>query len=490
MINLAANFQILKNMLRDKDKKRIEEIRTDFNEKSFDIEKLTGIFKAMKLTDSFSEFNRFKEDGYSFCLVLSLLTFLAVTSHKTISSSLATLCDLGYTMGKDVFYRVKNKETINWRLILWHIAMKFIQITKTAKTTDEQKPRYLIYDDTTVEKSGRKMEFLGRVWDHVTQRSVLGFKILVMIYWDGISSVPLDFSIHREKGKRELRPFGMSKKELRRQYSKKRMKGTDSLKRIKELDTNKIDMMLKMFYSAVYRCVQVDYVLVDSWFTCEALIRAVVGQGIHLIGMYKIAKTKFLYRGKLLTYSEINSRINKSKRCKLFGFYYKRADVMYGDIRLTLFFSRKGKRGDWKVFLTTDAKLSFVKLIEHYRVRWTIEVFNKEAKQLLNLGGCQSSNFDAQIADTTISMIAYILLSFRFRFEHYESKGALFRSMNAECLRMTLDRRLWELFLETVQVIAQVLDIDTDDLMKRILTNPHAELLLNQVMENKYKEAG
>jgi hypothetical protein len=30
-------------------------------------------------------------------------------------------------------------------------------------------------------------------------------------------------------------------------------------------------------------------------------------------------------------------------------------------------------------------------------------------------GGCQSSNFDAQIADTTVSMIAYILLSFRYR---------------------------------------------------------------------------
>jgi hypothetical protein len=60
----------------------------------------------------------------------------------------------------------------------------------------------------------------------------------------------------------------------------------------------------------------------------------------------------------------------------------------------------------------------------------------------LNPGECQSSNFDAQIADTTVSMIAYILLSFRYRYDNYESMGALFRSMNADRIRQTLDIRL------------------------------------------------
>ena len=240
---------------------------------------------------------------------------------------------------------------------------------------------------------------------------------------------------------------------------------------------------------AVYHCLRIDYVLVDSWFTCDALIKAVVRHGVHLIGMYKIAKTKFLYHGMILSYSEINNRIIKSIRCRFLGFYYKRADVMYGDIRLTLFFSRKGKRGDWKVFLTTDTTLNFIKLVEHYQVRWTVEIFNKEAKGLLNLGGCQSSNFDAQIADTTISMIAYILLSFRFRYEHYESKGALYRSMNAECLRMTLDRRLWGLFLETIRIVARILDIDPDDLLKRVLTNSDAEMILGKYIESSLKQA-
>jgi hypothetical protein len=490
MINLAAFTKNKNNMLRDKGKKKIEEIKTDFNPERFDEGKILNIFKALKITESLNEFNYLKQRGYNIKVVLSLLLVAVVTTKTTVSSSLSTIHAQGINIGKDVFYRLKNNESICWRRILWHIVMKFIKATKsTAREGESMKPHYLIFDDTTIEKSGKKMECMGRVWDHVKQHSVLGYKILVMLFWDGKSSIPLDFSIHREKGKKELKPYGMSKKELRRQYSKKRVKESESCRRKEELDMDKIKMMLKMFYTAVYHCLRIDYVLVDSWFTCEALIRAVTGQGIHLIGMYKIAKTKFLYKGSLLTYSEINNRISKPTRCRSLKYHYKRADVMLGDMPVTLFFSRQGMKGKWKVFLTTDTRLSFIKLIEHYQVRWTIEVFNKEAKGLLNLGGCQSSDFDAQIADATISMIAYILLSFRFRYEHYESKGALYRSMNDELLRMTLDRRLWELFLETIRIIAEVFDIDADDLLERILTNRDAECLMNHYFDYSLLEA-
>jgi Transposase DDE domain. len=472
-------------MLHDKSIKRIEEIQTDFHPNEISVEKILSGFKALKLTESFSEFNKMKSRGYSFKTVLSLLIWMVVLPEKTVSSSLKTLHDNGLQMGKDVFYRLKNRESICWRRILWYIAEKFIKLAEENNTSEEDKPRYLIFDDTTVEKSGKKMECLGRVWDHVKQRSVLGFKILVAMYWDGKSSVPIDFSIHNEKGKKESRPYGMSKSDKRKQYSKKRIKESEGSNRMKELDTSKIEMMLRMLYSAIYRCLPIDYVLVDSWFTCDALIKTVRSEGLHLIGMYKIAKTKFIYHGVALTYSEINKRISKSKRCCSFNLYYKRADVIYDGEWLTLFFTRQGKRGKWKVILTTDTELSFIKTIEHYQVRWTVEVFNKEAKGLLNLGGCQSSNFDARVADATISMIAYILLSFRYRYDHYESMGSLYRSMNAEWLRMTLDKRLWELFLEIVSIVAAVFDIDCDDLLEKILTNSDAEKLMAVFLDSK-----
>lgn len=107
-----------------------------------------------------------------------------------------------------------------------------------------------------------------------------------------------------------------------------------------------------------------------------------------------------------------------------------------------------------------------------------MEVFNRESKQLLNLGKCQSSNFDAQVAETTISMIAYLLLTLRFRYDNYESKGALFRSMNADVLRETLDRRLWGLFIELVCTVCEVLELDAQDLFEKMLANPEAEAMI------------
>ena len=69
----------------------------------------------------------------------------------------------------------------------------------------------------------------------------------------------------------------------------------------------------------------VDYVLMDSWFTCEDFINAVLSvkkQTVHLTGMYKIAKSKFLYQVKMYTFSQIRNLTGKAKRCRKLGLYY------------------------------------------------------------------------------------------------------------------------------------------------------------------------
>ena len=88
MTNLAVNFQNIKNMLRDKGKKKIEEIKADFNPERFDEEKITNIFKALKVSESLKEFNCLKQNGNSVKMILSLLSVMVVTSKKTVSSSL------------------------------------------------------------------------------------------------------------------------------------------------------------------------------------------------------------------------------------------------------------------------------------------------------------------------------------------------------------------------------------------------------------------
>ncbi|MDR2205809.1 MAG: transposase [Flavobacteriaceae bacterium] len=358
------------------------------------------------------------------------------------------------------------------------------------KKEKNKKPRCLILDDTLLEKTGNRIEKIGKVWCHVTNRMVLGFRMLAGLYFDGTSAIPVDFSLVREKGKKPEKPFGMSKKHLRRQFSKKRAKESESVSRVKELDINKIMLSIELFLRTVLHGLPVDYVLCDSWFTCSDLITAVRQKGSHLIGMYKFAKTKFNYRGKTLTYNAIFHLAGKEKRCKKLNLYYKTARVMYNEMPVTLFFSRVGTNGKWKVILTTDTKLSFLKAIEIYQIRWSIEVFFKEAKQMLNLGGCQSSNFDAQIADTTITMIAYILLAFRFRYDNYVSMGALFRAIDAENLQKTIDIRLWEMFVALVQTVCELIEKDIDEIIELIMRKPEFKRMVDNIFSTHYKQAG
>ena len=151
-----------------------------------------------------------------------------------------------------------------------------------------------------------------------------------------------------------------------------------------------------------------------------------------------------------------------------------------------MFFSRQGTNGKWRVFITTDTELSFIRMIEIYQIRWTVEVFFKEAKQLLGLGKCQSNDFDAQIADTTITMIQHILLSLKYRFEHYETKGALFNQVKEGIIQSRLDERLWGLFIELIRLIEVLFDgIDEMELWERILNDEKVYEMISQLLPNE-----
>jgi hypothetical protein len=206
---------------------------------------------------------------------------------------------------------------------------------------------------------------------------------------------------------------------------------------------------------------------------------------VGLIGMYKIVRTKFFYEGKALTHKQIRLQLGKPKRCRKLKLYYLEAKVEYNGKLIKLFFSKKGTNGKWKVFVCTNTRLSFLEMIEIYQIRWTIEVAFKEAKQLLGLGKCQSNDFDAQIADATITMIQHILLTMRYRIENYESMQGLFSEITEKIVQERLDRRLWGLFIEILTIIESLFEgLDEDEIIEKIFYDDNARkkiaLLLNK----------
>ncbi len=91
------------------------------------------------------------------------------------------------------------------------------------------------------------------------------------------------------------------------------------------------------------------------------------------------------------------------------------------------------------------------------------------------LGKSQSTNFDSQIASMTITMIIHTVLTLEKRFNAYETMGELFKNSQKQLLELTLWKRLDTLIVAIFGLLLDLLEIDFDELMKRILNNRHYE---------------
>ena len=114
-----------------------------------------------------------------------------------------------------------------------------------------------------------------------------------------------------------------------------------------------------------------------------------------------------------------------------------------------------------------------------------MHIFFREGKQLLGLGKCQSNDFDAQIADTTITLIQYILLTIRHRFDRYETKGELFRTMQQEILDVRLNERLMGLLIEILNIMEDLFEIDAYELMGKMMNHEKTYQKLSALFEGK-----
>jgi hypothetical protein len=441
-------------MLQHKDTHKISELKNGFTHRWFEADFILSSLTCFKLSMANKCFAGLKEKGYSLASLFGILLSLPFIGQNSVNGLLHSNLGSYIEARKDTFYRFKNLEAINWRGILWFFARQFIKLSK--KENGGKSPRCLIFDDSVLQKSGKFIERISRVWDHVTGRCVLGYKLLVAVYWDGSSCIPVDYSIHREKGKKKDMPFGLKKKVMKNQFRKARNHSSSAYERIKETDVSKIASMVAMLKRALRNKLEVDYVLMDSWFTCWEVVSLIIKRkGLHLIGMYKGAKTKFDYMGKSLTYSQVRNELGNPIRRRRLGYYYKQAIVQWNGKQVRLFFSKQGKNGKWKTFMSTNTSLSFIEMVKIYQLRWCIEVFFKESKQLFGLGKCQSTDFDAQIADTMFyrqDTLAFMESHVKF-FAH---AGGVYHQMVYDNMRVAVARFAGRNEKEPTQALANL----------------------------------
>ena len=140
------------------------------------------------------------------------------------------------------------------------------------------------------------MESIGKIFSHVHQKCILGYKALMLCWSDGRTQFMLDFSLHGEMGKIEGKEQGLTSAQRKARYERQRDKDSHISKRKNEYFMGKGGKLLKMVKDAIQNKVSFDYLLVDSWFTCTELADFVCRchKKFHLLGMARMGNTQYV----------------------------------------------------------------------------------------------------------------------------------------------------------------------------------------------------
>ena len=394
-------------------------------------------------------------------------------------------------MDDNTIYELMNNPLVDWTSILLLFAKQFLKCVLSKGETDEKAVRCFVVDDTDIEKRGKTFEGISKIYSHKDHCYLFGFKLLLLCFWDGKNLIPCCLSLHRENKKNE---YGLNKKEQNRQFTKSRGDEGYYRERYDELDKEKPVVVIEMLKRCVRRSIIGSYVLMDSWFVNDYMlqeIRKIRNGLLHVVGMCKMDKRKFEVDGKernsqtVIKMNEYES--SKVHSCRKYKSRYMEVVAKYKGMPVKLFYIKYKNATKWTLLLTTDLSLPFVKAMELYQIRWSIEVLYRECKQYLRLGKAQNTDFCGQIADATLTMITYTILSLYKRFEAYETLGALFRDTQKEMLEKTLRERIETVILKILRDLLEILSIDVEQTLYLLVSSGKANVEIKTLLNAVYQ---
>ena len=226
----------------------------------------------------------------------------------------------------------------------------------------------------------RLMLVSEKIYSHVTHTMMLGFKGLFVGITDGMSQMLPDFALVGEAGKKGN--HGLKQKQLDTRFSKEHDKDSHTAERIREYDQSKITLMIEMISRIIKRKIHFDYVLADSWFACAEVILFITSRHVrcHYLGMIKMGKTKYMYKGKEYTANQLVALFDHPKKGRRYsrrlGCWYITVDVVFAGRNVRLFFCKRSNRLDLDIRTKTNCSQSLDETIEAKRK----EVTKLEAK--------------------------------------------------------------------------------------------------------------
>lgn len=457
-------------MQRNKGIQNISELEDIATDDFHILDALNRVIDRFNMSAISRAFNQIKSRGINANDLFKVIFMFPFLSINNVNCLFASGLNQEVVGKKDTYYRFLNNPNIPWRNIMRYFTNQFFKQANIYQSHDAyEEKKCFIVDDSLIPKSGKKIEFIGKVFDHCRHQYRLGFKFLVLGCWDGKNFIPIDYSLHFEQGKNSKR--GLTNKELNCQFYKNRPSSCFSNERIGELSQSKIDIALSMIKRALRIKLSISYVLADSWFVSEKFMLQIKKMKLDMIGLMK-SNRYVIIGAKAFMLNKLPELKRKNiKNCKKFKCQYIPLQVTYKGLELKIFLIRMNGQSRWKTLVTTDTKLSFVKTMKLYQIRWTIEVFFKDAKQYLGLQDCHANDFDAHIAHYSLVCMEFTALSLIKRIEGYTTIGNLLLNLKDRIIEQTIIKKIWLLVDQLYNDFLAHLGVEWDLFMALIIND-------------------
>ena len=375
--------------------------------------------ETVSLKETIVRFCKNKQQGFSVFVIFC--TLFALIFHQRNFWRWSNSGKDTTALGTDTVYRFLNSSFNNWRGLLSTLTLKAIIFL--APLTSSEKRRIFVVDDTVYNKNrSKKLELLSRVYDHVENRFICGFRLLTLAFTDGISLIPVDFAL-------------LGTKKILCEANPEIDGRSHGAKRRAEAVCEAPEVLLSMIDSHRNLIQDKSYFAFDSWFCNPSLIRALVGRNLHVTGRLKNNDTYYLFRrsgkDRLVTISQLRAKLPRIPRSVRERQRKNNEDILGSlivalphdgeekaiNVKIVFLKNKSSKNPDeWLAILTTDLQLTEEEIIKMYAKRWKIEEYHKIAKDLLKLEReFQGRSYDMLIGHATLVCVRYIFLELERR---------------------------------------------------------------------------
>lgn len=348
-------------------------------------------------------------------------------------------------VSKNTYYRFLNETSYNWGKFLLLLAVKVT--TAFHSLTRPERVNVLILDDSVIKRNRSKsVELLARVYDHVEHKCQKGFTLLTLGWSDGYSFIPTGFNMLSSANKSNR--YNEISDAVDHRSNGYRIR--------KESMMHKTDAAIRLIENALNAGIKAQYILMDTWFTTEPMIGAVLNTGLDVIGMVKQLKQRYSYNGKQYKLQELKKFVCFDGARNIFGSLI--VTTKTGIPVKIVFVRNRNKKSECLYILSTDTSLSDAEIVRIYGNRWSIECFFKSSKSFLKLGTeFQSHNYGAMVSHTTIVFTRYIILEWIRRNQNdQKTYGELFYMFCDDIQDMDLTNALQSLMALFVEHISNL----------------------------------